>query len=224
MDETSKTRKLWGPLELSILGGTGIDIGCGSDPVTPTAERFDREHGDANHASRYIRNQFDFVYSSHCLEHMLDPRATLLDWWSLVRPGGHLFLIVPDEDLYEQGVWPSRFNPEHHATFTISKQNSWSPVSRNLRELAESLPESEIISLQLQDNGYDRRLLRHGPNARVGYVRRFAFRGYAAWRRRRFPRSWTFEYWQTRTSAVDQTLNDDVVAQIQCIVRKDLVR
>jgi predicted SAM-dependent methyltransferase len=72
MDETSKTRKLWGPLELSILGGTGIDIGCGSDPVTPTAERFDREHGNANHASRYIRNQFDFVYSSHCLEHMLE--------------------------------------------------------------------------------------------------------------------------------------------------------
>ena len=100
---------------------------------------FDIEHGDANVVSQYVKEQFDFVYSSHCLEHMHDPRATILDWWKLVKPGGHLFRsAVSDEDLYEQGVFPSCFNFTHKATFTISKSKSWSPKSVNVLELAQS--------------------------------------------------------------------------------------
>jgi len=124
MNETSKTKKIWGPLEASILTGSGIDIGCGSDPVTPDVRKFDRAEGDANHITRFVHEQFDFVYSSHCLEHMDDPAGALHEWWHLVRSRGHLIFIVPDEDLYEQGVFPSRFNPEHRATFTISKPRS----------------------------------------------------------------------------------------------------
>ena len=129
------------------------------------------EDGDANEIMRYVHEQFDFVFSSHCLEHMRDPRKALLQWWALVRPGGHLFFIVPDEDLYEQGVFPSRFNPDHKATFTISKESSWSPVSVNVRELALGLPDALLVSLILQDHGYDRSLLRgsrSGPGRSVG--------------------------------------------------------
>jgi hypothetical protein len=92
---------------------------------------------------------------------MHDPRKTLLEWWKLVRPSDHLFFIVPDEDLYEQGVFPSRFNPDHKATFTLSKAQSWSPLSLNVLDLAQSLPSSQIVSLVLQDQGYDRSQLRH---------------------------------------------------------------
>jgi SAM-dependent methyltransferase len=155
MDETSKSRKYWGDLEKSVLTGKGIDIGCGRDPVMPDARRFDKGEGDANTLSKYIKEQFDYVYSSHCLEHMNDPRATILDWWKLVKPGGHLFMFVPDEDLYEQGVFPSRFALDHKATFTISKARSWSPKSINVLELANSLPGGQIVSLELQDRGYN---------------------------------------------------------------------
>ena len=110
MNETTKSKKYWGPVEKRVVQDNGIDIGCGPDPVTPSARRFDVEHGDANVISQYVKDQFDFVYSSHCLEHMNDPRKTILDWWKLVKPGGFLFVTVPDEDLYEQGVFPSRFN------------------------------------------------------------------------------------------------------------------
>lgn len=155
MDETSKAKKYWGELEKSVLIGKGIDIGCGPDPVTPEARRFDTEDGDANVISQYVKEEFDFVYSSHCLEHMRDARAAILEWWKIVKPGGHLFVLVPDEDLYEQGVFPSRFNPDHKATFTISKAKSWSPKSVNVLELAQRLPGGQIISLELQDRGYD---------------------------------------------------------------------
>jgi SAM-dependent methyltransferase len=165
MNESTKARAHWGAVEKQATQGNGIDIGCGPDPVTPGARRFDLEHGDANVVSEYVKEQFDFVYSSHCLEHMHDPRLTILDWWKLVKPGGHLFVTVPDEDLYEQGVFPSRFNDDHKATFTISKSRSWSPKSINVLDLANSLPGGQLVSLQLQDAGYDRSLTSFGRTA-----------------------------------------------------------
>lgn len=165
MNESSKSQTYWGPVEKQAVQGSGIDIGCGPDPVTPNARRFDLEHGDANIVSRHVKEQFDFVYSSHCLEHMHDPRKTILDWWKLVKPGGHLFVVVPDEDLYEQGVFPSRFNDDHKATFTISKARSWSPKSINVLDLANSLPGGQLVSLQLQDVGYDRSLTSFGRSS-----------------------------------------------------------
>lgn len=162
MKEASKSKIYWGSIENTATSGYGIDIGCGPDPVKPDVRRFDVEHGDANKISQFVKDQFDFVYSSHCLEHMHNPRATILDWWKLVKPGGYLFVIVPDEDLYEQGVFPSRFNTDHKATFTISKAISWSPTSVNMLDLAQSLPDSDIVSLQLQDRNYDRLFMSYG--------------------------------------------------------------
>jgi SAM-dependent methyltransferase len=220
MDETSKTKKIWGELEKTLLRGDGIDIGCGPDPVTPTVRRFDVEDGDANHITRYVKDQFDFVFSSHCLEHMHRPREALLEWWRLVKPGGHLLFIVPDEDLYEQGVFPSRFNGDHKATFTVSKARSWSPVSHNVLDLARSLPDSELISLQLHDHGYDRARLLHGSPPRPHPIDRVIFRCYRALRRRGLCRFESMDLWVGRYEVVDQTLRADVLAQIQCIVRK----
>jgi SAM-dependent methyltransferase len=177
MNECSKSKQHWGALEKQATQGNGIDIGCGPDPVTPDARPFDIEHGDANVISEFIKEQFDFVYSSHCLEHMRNPAFTILEWWKLVKPGGYLFVVVPDEDLYEQGVFPSRFNSDHKATFTISKSQSWSPVSFNVIDLANSLPGGELLSLQLQDWNYDRRLLSFGCN-KPAVITRIVARAY----------------------------------------------
>ena len=61
-----------------------------------------------------------------------DPVEALGNWIRVVKPGGHLVVSVPDEDLYEQGVWPSTFNTDHKMTFTMCKAKSWSPVSVNV--------------------------------------------------------------------------------------------
>ena len=63
------------------------------------------------------------------------PFVALRHWCRVVVPGGYLVVMVPDEDLYEQGVWPSTFNNDHKHTFTFHKPSSWSPVSVNLTEL-----------------------------------------------------------------------------------------
>ena len=219
MDETTKTKKLWTDLEWSILTGKGIDIGCGPDPVTKDVRRFDIDDGDANHITQYVKEDFDFVFASHSLEHMHDPREAILEWWKLVRVGGHLFIIVPDEDLYEQGAFPSRFNSDHKATFTVSKQKSWSPVSINCLDLASSLPNGQLISLVLQDQGYHRSLMKHGlrePNLFV----RHAVKLYTGVKKRTNISFSALEYLRDQYTTIDQTRLPDAVAQIQFIVKK----
>ena len=78
---------------------------------------------------------FDFVHSSHCLEHLVEPQEGLANWFRILRPGGHLVITVPDEDLYEQGVFPSTFNSDHKWTFSVFKTHSWSKRSRNILEM-----------------------------------------------------------------------------------------
>ena len=135
--------------------GRGIDIGCGDDPVNDRCLRWDVGMGDAQILDGVPPDYFDWVYSSHCLEHLPDPAAALGRWWETVAPGGFLLVAVPDEDLYEQGEWPSRYNPDHRHTFTESKERSWSPVSVNLRALAASLPGADWYTVTLCDGGYD---------------------------------------------------------------------
>ena len=157
MDEASKTMALYPKLLTDNLHGRILDIGAGLDPITKNAEVFDRAQGDAQNVLRHFpKESFDTVFSSHCLEHMVDPAAAIKSWYSLVKSGGHLVVVVPDEDLYEQGHFPSIFNSDHKATFTISKSKSWSLKSFNCLDLCTSLS-GEIVYLAQQFDNYDMR-------------------------------------------------------------------
>jgi SAM-dependent methyltransferase len=96
--------------------------------------------------------QLDFVHSSHCLEHLEDPFEGISNWFRILKPGGHLVITVPEEDLYEQGLFPSTFNADHKWTFTINKGKSWSNKSINVLDLIGSLGHrGEIVKLAKLD-------------------------------------------------------------------------
>ena len=219
MDESTKTKLHLTNEERAVLRGRILDIGAGEDPVTPQAEPFDLAHGDANHITAFPPESFDCVYSSHCLEHMHDPHASLANWWSLVKPGGHLFVVVPDEDLYEQGRFPSRFNSDHKATFTISKKRSWSPRTHNLLDMCLALPGAQLRSIRLNDIGYDRAVAHHGPPMRWPLRRVLAQVHRGLRKAGLLPRSINQERLLAMTRGVDQT-RGDALAQIEAIVRK----
>jgi SAM-dependent methyltransferase len=134
--------------------GEGIDIGGGPDPLGQYARVFalmlsartwDLEDGDAQFMQGVEDDSYDFLASSHCLEHMRDPREALANWIRIVKTGGYIVVTVPDEDMYENGVWPSQRNPDHKHTFTICKSDSWSAVSVNVVDLAKEFSDQITI-------------------------------------------------------------------------------
>lgn len=150
------SRRMRDPAFRRFFVGRGIDIGSGRDPLSLYAEFFpivsvrlwDLDDGDAEHMNGVDDETFDFVHSSHCLEHLRDPVNGLQSWWRILKRGGHLIVLVPDEDMYEQGVWPSTFNPDHKWSFTIFKRKSWSPVSINLLDMLRELRGADIIKIE----------------------------------------------------------------------------
>jgi SAM-dependent methyltransferase len=219
MNESSKSKAHFSPRDRAVLAGRVLDIGAGNDPVTPDAVRFDRADGDANFITAFPPASFDCVYSSHCLEHMHEPARSLANWWSLVKPGGTLFLIVPDEDLYEQGVFPSRFNGDHKHTFTIGKKKSWSPRSFNVFELCAALEGARVQSVLLNDIGLQRDVLGHGGNGGSRLQRRLGTFYRSLRKRGLWGRSPGFERWLAHGVGLDQT-RGTALAQIEVVVSK----
>jgi SAM-dependent methyltransferase len=167
MKECSKsiTRRLSDPnFSRRYFVGLGLDIGGKPDPLAlychlfsqiQSVQTWDWEDGDAQMLEGVPADAFDFVHSSHCLEHLTDPKVGIENWMRVLKPGGHLVITVPDEDLYEQGIFPSTFNSDHKWTFTIFKKISWSSRSINILDLVRSAGENfELLRIEQLSNMY----------------------------------------------------------------------
>jgi predicted SAM-dependent methyltransferase len=116
------------PYALHICKGTGVDIGCnreewkfpGAIPVDPIINDSD--------ALNFPYENLDYIFSSHCLEHLYDWVDVLDYWTSKLKKGGVLFLYLPD---YSQEYWKPWNNRKHKNIFTPN-----------------------IISDYMSDNGY----------------------------------------------------------------------
>ncbi len=122
-------RKLNGLLQ--GIHGAGLDVGAGKDPYEwwtlpeladcdiTHVDTWDREQGDAHYLPGVPVDKYDFLFSSHCLEHLPDRDVALASWVSVVKPGGHLLIAVPHQVLYEEKrELPSSRNPNHRHFFT----------------------------------------------------------------------------------------------------------
>ena len=146
------------------LKGRGIDVGCGDDPLAgPDLEvdPWDVAQGDAQMMATVPDGKYDFVYSSHCLEHLRSPVEALENWERIVRPGGFLYVVVPDYLLYEKLSWPSDFNGDHKNSFSldldaakVGRPNHWR-ISDLVAALRRSRPEIELREAFLEDDGFD---------------------------------------------------------------------
>lgn len=110
--------------------GRGLDLGCGPDKAFPHFIGVDdytatAQFGvqmkpdvvsDVSKLDVFGSASMDFAYSSHCLEHVNDYRATLKEWWRVIKPGGHLVLYLPHKDFYPNIGQPGA-NPDHKNDF-----------------------------------------------------------------------------------------------------------
>ncbi|HTY09643.1 MAG TPA: methyltransferase domain-containing protein [Bacteroidota bacterium] len=81
---------------LKYCKGKGIDVGANYWPL-PGSTPIDIERGPgiANVIEDIAPNSQDYVFSSHCLEHIDEWQKALDVWVSKIRPGGIIFLYLP---------------------------------------------------------------------------------------------------------------------------------
>jgi SAM-dependent methyltransferase len=117
------------PFALEVCKGDGLDVGynkpewkfpgaLGVDDreicVVGGKQAITDESVDALHFPHYMFD-FDYIFSSHCLEHLLDWVEALDYWYSKLKVGGVLFLYLPD---HSQHYWRPHNNRKHIHAFT----------------------------------------------------------------------------------------------------------
>lgn len=134
--------------------GSGLDIGYGGDLLCPNCRGWDIEDGDAQTLEGLPDGHFDFVYSSHCLEHVNDAADAISNWWRVLKPGGYLLLYISERDLYERKkTLPSRWNTSHKRFFLLDKEELPDTVGI-LTLIEKTLENYKIIKSDLCKQNY----------------------------------------------------------------------
>lgn len=103
------------PFAKHICKGEGYDIGCNREEwKLPGARGIDLCFNDGYHATNLPDKEVDYIFSSHCLEH-LDNWVQVLEYWKTkLKSGGVLFLYLPH---YDQEYWRPWHNTKHKSIF-----------------------------------------------------------------------------------------------------------
>ena len=154
-----------GFIDRYLAGPAILDIGYKgyeSDvvPILPHAIGIDLDYpGYDGDRLPFADGSQDAVFSSHCLEHIANYRQALREWFRVLKPGGHLVIVVPHQFLYEKRTGlPSRWNEDHKRFYTPALLMS---------EIETALPPNTYRLRHLADNdlGYDYSI---GPDRHAG--------------------------------------------------------
>jgi SAM-dependent methyltransferase len=115
---------------IKFCQGEGIDIGAGLWPL-PGAIPVDIQRGPglAKKLPDFSDGSLDYVFSSHCLEHIENWRGALREWLKKLKPGGKIFLYLPHPYC---AIW-------HPGSPMVGEGHKWIPtpevIKQALREL-----------------------------------------------------------------------------------------
>jgi len=105
------------PYAKHVCIGKGVDVGCnrlewkypGAIPIDPIINGYDALNFPED------ANELDYIFSSHCLEH-IEKWVDVLDYWQTkLKTDGTLFLYLPD---YSQIYWRPWNNRKHVNIFS----------------------------------------------------------------------------------------------------------
>jgi len=102
------------PIAKKFCRGKGLDIGGTPEWNFPGAEIVNPEFF-GNSASHFSDFELDFIFSSHCLEHLPDYIEALLIWKESLKINGQLFLYLPHPDMK---YWRPENCRKHRHQFT----------------------------------------------------------------------------------------------------------
>lgn len=104
------------PFAKHVCKGEGYDIGCmKKEWAFPGATPIDLSFDDEYDALNLPKQGVDYIFSSHCLEHIDNWVDTMDYWYDTLNEGGTLFLYLPD---YSQKYWRPWNNRKHRNMFS----------------------------------------------------------------------------------------------------------
>ena len=106
------------PYAKYFCNGDGLDIGCNRvEWAYPGAQPIDLNLDDEWDALNLPDRQVDYIFSSHCLEHLPNWVDALDYWGTKLKVNGILFLYLPD---YSQEYWRPWNNRKHIHVLTAT--------------------------------------------------------------------------------------------------------
>jgi predicted SAM-dependent methyltransferase len=104
------------PFAKHVCQGEGYDIGCMKTEWSfPGSIPIDISFNDGYDANNLPKKNVDYIFSSHCLEHLEDWVSVMDYWYDTLKVGGVLFLYLPD---YSQIYWRPWNNRKHLNVFS----------------------------------------------------------------------------------------------------------
>lgn len=91
----------------------------------------------------FDNNAFDFVVNSHVLEHVCNPGRQIMEWLRVIRPGGVLYMIVPDKN------------------YCFDRKRQVTPIQHLLQEFKDNISEVSI------DHYYDYMINTSGEHGHI---------------------------------------------------------
>lgn len=157
------------PVAKQFCYGVGLDVGCGKWPL-PHAIPVDLVNG--GNAMVLPPGEYDYIFSSHCLEHLENPIAALEHWGSRIRDRGTLFLYLPHP---EMEYWlPQNCRKHLHSWYPreiakILKDIGFTNVIHSERDLAWSF---SVVATkeQIEERSARKREAERDVNERVSTI------------------------------------------------------
>lgn len=116
-------------LVVAYAQGMGLDLGVGTMKCWPSMIGIDslKDYGgqrppavdivcDAEKIDVIGDKTLDYIFSSHFLEHVVDHKACLREWWGKLKVGGNLILYLPHANFYPK-IGEAGGNPDHKHDF-----------------------------------------------------------------------------------------------------------
>lgn len=98
------------PFAKYFCKGKGLDIGGFLKSTFPSAKTINILNNDKFDAYHLPEEKYDYIFSSHTLEHLNDYVKTLKYWKEHLKEGGVLFLYLPHPDME---YWLPQNNRKH---------------------------------------------------------------------------------------------------------------
>lgn len=155
--ESSKTfqEKMRNGFFLKYMSGLGAEIGYagyteGIVPILHHCVGYDLSTPGYDGKTIPVEDgHYDYLYASHTLEHIENYKQSIQEWVRVVKPSGHIIIVVPHRDLYEKKLeLPSIWNGDHRRFYTAASL---------LKEIEDSLPINSyrVRHLRENDEGHD---------------------------------------------------------------------